>query len=62
MAETAQTKSQCLASCSSFKQYVDLSATVWALKTTSDFHITANSVDERRLTSNATLMAEKRNI
>jgi len=42
--------------------WIDLSATVWPLKTTSDLRKTGNSVDERRLTSNATLEVERRDI
>jgi len=36
-----------------------LSATVWPLKTTSGYGKTGNSVSERHLTSNATIMVER---
>jgi len=54
--------SQYPTSFSTLIQYMDLSATVWPLKTTSGFGKTGNSVGERRLTSNATLMVDRRDI
>jgi len=45
-----------------FVQYVDLSTTIWMLKTTSGFGKTGNSVGERRLTSNEAVTVEKRDI
>ena len=41
-------------------QYVDISATVWPLKSTSGFRKTENSIDKHRLMSYVTLMVERR--
>jgi len=41
---------------------MDLSATVWPLTSTFGFRKTGNGVGERRLTSNETVMVERRDI
>jgi len=43
-------------------QYMDLCATVWPLETTSGFGKTGNIIGERRLTLNATVTVERRDI
>jgi len=63
MAERAQTNSQYPTSYSTLIQdNMDLSATVWQLKTTSGFTRTGRNVAERRLTSNETVTVERRDI
>jgi len=59
MTESALMNSQYSTSFSTLIQYMDLSATVWPLKTTSGFGETRNGVGERRLTSNKTVTVER---
>ena len=55
MAETTSTNSQYTTSYSTFIQYMDLTATVWPLDTTSGLGATGNGDIRHRLTSKSTV-------